>query len=269
MWLRLLNKNKKSKKHKKEKINLGAISFKEVLQKDIYCKKIKVQGEIVMNINLNTSKIKTIKLGDELYPEKLKNIHMPPKTLYLLGNEQVLKQRSMAIIGCRDCTKYGAENAYKFAYELATKDICVISGLAKGIDAYAHLGAVKAKGKTIAVLGSGLDIIYPSENAELYKKIIKNDGAIITEYPLGSKPEKYHFPERNRIISGISDGVLVVEARKKSGTMITVDFALEQGREVYAIPGNISSDSSYGTNELIKEGAIPVTSINDIIFNRY
>ncbi len=222
-----------------------------------------------MNIKLNTNKIKTIKLEDEFYPEKLRNIYAPPKMLYVLGNEKLLQQKSIAIVGCRDCTKYGIENAYKFGYELATSNICVISGLAKGIDAYAHLGAVRAKGKTIAVLGSGLDVIYPPENAELYKEIIMNNGAIITEYPLGSKPEKYHFPERNRIISGLSDGVLVIEAKKKSGTMITVDFALEQGREVYAIPGNISSESSYGTNELIKEGAIPVTNVNDIILNHY
>ena len=222
-----------------------------------------------MNIKLNTNKIQTIKLEDEFYPEKLRNIYAPPKMLYVLGNEKLLQQKSIAIVGCRDCTKYGIENAYKFGYELATSNICVISGLAKGIDAYAHLGAVRAKGKTIAVLGSGLDVIYPPENAELYKEIIMNNGAIITEYPLGSKPEKYHFPERNRIISGLSDGVLVIEAKKKSGTMITVDFALEQGREVYAIPGNISSESSYGTNELIKEGAIPVTNVNDIILNHY
>ena len=222
-----------------------------------------------MNIKLNTNKIQTIKLEDEFYPEKLRNIYAPPKMLYVLGNVELLQRKSIAIVGCRNCTKYGIENAYKFGYELATSNICVISGLAKGIDAYAHLGAVRAKGKTIAVLGSGLDVIYPPENAELYKEIIMNNGAIITEYPLGSKPEKYHFPERNRIISGLSDGVLVIEAKKKSGTMITVDFALEQGREVYAIPGNISSESSYGTNELIKEGAIPVTNVNDIILNHY
>lgn len=220
-----------------------------------------------MKINLDKSKIKTIKIEDEIYPEKLKNIYKPPKTIYLLGNEKILNQKSIAIIGCRKCTRYGAENAYRFGYDLVKKNFCIISGFARGIDTYSHKGAVAAKGKTIAVLGCGLDIIYPPENIELYKEILKTDGAIITEYPLGSKPEKYHFPERNRIISGLSDGVLVVEARKKSGTMITVDFALEQGREVYAIPGSIVEENSYGTNELIKEGAIPVTDITDIILN--
>ena len=218
-----------------------------------------------MKINLDKNKIKTIKLEDSTYPEKLKEIYNPPKTIYLIGNEKLLNQKSIAIIGCRECTRYGAENAYKFGYELAKENICVISGFAKGIDTYSHKGAVSAKGKTIAVLGCGLDIIYPPENIELYKQILLQGGAIISEYPLGSKPEKYHFPERNRIISGLSSGVLVIEAKKKSGTMITVDFALEQGREVYAVPGNISSENSYGTNELIKEGATPVTSINDMI----
>ena len=218
-----------------------------------------------MKINLDKSKIKTIKLEDSTYPEKLKEIYNPPKTIYLIGNEKLLNQKSIAIIGCRECTRYGAENAYKFGYELAKENICVISGFAKGIDTYSHKGAVSAKGKTIAVLGCGLDIIYPPENIELYKQILLQGGAIISEYPLGSKPEKHNFPERNRIISGLSSGVLVIEAKKKSGTMITVDFALEQGREVYAVPGNISSENSYGTNELIKEGATPVTSINDMI----
>ena len=172
-----------------------------------------------MKINLDKSKIKTIKLEDSTYPEKLKEIYNPPKTIYLIGNEKLLNQKSIAIIGCRECTRYGAENAYKFGYELAKENICVISGFAKGIDTYSHKGAVSAKGKTIAVLGCGLDIIYPPENIELYKQILLQGGAIISEYPLGSKPEKHHFPERNRIISGLSDGVLVVEAKKKSGTM--------------------------------------------------
>ena len=142
--------------------------------------------------------------------------------------------------------------------------MCIISGLARGIDTYAHIGALKAGGLTIAVLGSGLDIVYPPENINLYKNIVQSGGAIITEYPLGTKPEKFHFPARNRIISGLSNGVLVIEAKKKSGTIITVDYALEQGKDVYAVPGDITKENSYGTNELIKEGAIPVTRIDDI-----
>ena len=216
-----------------------------------------------MQIKLDTSKIKIIKLGNINYPEKLKNIYGKPQYLYVLGNEKLLNEKSIAIIGCRNASNYGLRSAYQFGYELAKKEICIISGFARGVDTYAHKGAVAAKGKTIAVLGCGLDIIYPPENMELYKQILINGGAIITEYPLGSKPEKYHFPIRNRIISGLSDGVLVVEAKKKSGTLITVEYALEQGKDVYAIPGNITSNNSYGTNELIKEGAIPVTSIDD------
>ncbi len=216
-----------------------------------------------MNIKLNKNKIKTITLEKESYPEKLKNIYNRPQTLYVLGNEELLNEKSIAIIGCRNASDYGLRSAYKFGYELAKKGVCIISGFARGVDTYSHMGAVAAKGKTIAVLGCGLDVIYPSENLELYKQILINNGTIVTEYPLGSKPERYHFPARNRIISGLSDGVLVVEAKEKSGTLITVEHALEQGKDVYAIPGNITSKNSYGTNELIKEGAIPVTKIDD------
>ena len=216
-----------------------------------------------MNIKLNKNKIKTITLEKESYPEKLKNIYNRPQTLYVLGNEELLNEKSIAIIGCRNVSDYGLRSAYKFGYELAKKGVCIISGFARGVDTYSHMGAVAAKGKTIAVLGCGLDVIYPSENLELYKQILINNGTIVTEYPLGSKPERYHFPARNRIISGLSDGVLVVEAKEKSGTLITVEHALEQGKDVYAIPGNITSKNSYGTNELIKEGAIPVTKIDD------
>lgn len=209
--------------------------------------------------------IKTIKLGDKNYPEKLANIYKPPSKIYVLGNETILNQKSIAIIGCRKCSKEGANNAYKFAYELSKKGINIVSGFARGIDTCGHKGTIDAKGKTIAVLGSGIDVIYPPENRNLYEKIIRLGGAIISEYPLGSKPEKYHFPERNRIISGLSNGVLVVEAKKKSGTLITVDFALDQGKDIYAIPGSIYNENSYGTNELIKEGAIPVTSVDDFL----
>lgn len=218
-----------------------------------------------MNINLNKSKIKIIKIEDKDYPEKLKNIYNPPKELYVLGNEKILNETAIAIVGSRNCTKYGAQNAYKFAYEIAKRNICVISGLAKGVDAYSHKGAVLAKGKTIAVLGCGLDVIYPSENFELYKKIVQAGGTIITEYPLGTKPKRYNFPERNRIISGLSEKILVIEAKERSGALITVDYALEQGKDVYAIPGNITSLNSVGPNELIKEGAFIVTNIQDIV----
>lgn len=217
-----------------------------------------------MNIKINSNKIKILKLGDNNYPEKLKNIVDKPQILYVLGNENLLNEKSIAIIGSRDCTRYGAMNAYDFGYQLAKRGLCVISGLARGIDTYSHLGSIKIREKTIAVLGSGLDIVYPAENIELYKKILISGGAIVSEYPLGSKPEKYHFPQRNRIISGLSDGIIVVEAKKKSGTLITVDFALDQGKDVYAIPGNINSKYSYTTNELIKEGAIPITKVEDL-----
>ena len=137
--------------------------------------------------------------------------------------------------------------------------------MAKGIDSKAHLGALKQKGKTIAVLGSGLDRIYPSENIKLYNEIVKNEGLILSEYVIGINANKLNFPARNRIISGLSNGVIVVESKEKSGTLITVDFALEQGKDVFVVPGNITSDNSFGTNELIKQGAKCVTSVEDVL----
>ena len=211
-------------------------------------------------------KIIRVNMNSKYYPERLKNIDEPPKELYCLGNLELLNYKTnIAIIGSRNCSLYGERAAKDFAYNLAKEDMCIVSGLAKGIDSFAHIGAVKAKGKTIAVLGSGLDNIYPKENMKLVEEIIKNKGLVISEYPLGTKPLKYHFPARNRIISGLSDGVLVVEARKNSGTNITVDFALEQGKDVFVIPGNIYSKTSDGTNYLITEGAIPVLSYKDIL----
>ena len=215
-------------------------------------------------------KYKVIKIDIEskYYPERLRNIDSPPKQLYCLGNINLLNyENNIAIIGSRDCSIYGERAAKDFSFNLAKENVCIISGLAKGIDSFAHIGTLKAKGKTIAVLGSGLDNIYPKENIKLVHNIIKTDGLIISEYPLGTKPLKQHFPARNRIISGLSDGVLVIEARKNSGTNITVDFALEQGKEVYVIPGNIYSKTSDGTNFMISEGAIPVLSYKDIIKN--
>ena len=199
------------------------------------------------------------------YPKKLKQLYDSPKQIYIEGNRKILDSDSIAIIGSRVCSKYGASMAYNFGYELAKKGIVIISGLARGIDSYAHLGAVSAKGKTIAVLGSGLKNIYPKENLGLCREILKYGGAIITEYNINEKPEKKNFPARNRIISGLSNGVLVVEAKKKSGTLITVDFSLDYGKDIFCIPGNITSEYSYNTNELIKQGAILVTNVNEII----
>ena len=210
-------------------------------------------------------KVIKIDLNSRWYPEKLKNIDCPPKQLYCLGNLELLNMKSIAVIGSRNYSGYGKRAAREFAYNLAKNNICIVSGLARGIDSFSHIACLDAKGKTIAVLGSGVDVIYPKENKELFYRIIDNGGLIISEYPLGTSPRKQNFPARNRISSGLSDGVLVIEARKNSGTNITVDFALEQGRDVFVIPGNIYSKTSDGTNFLIKEGAIPVTSCKDII----
>lgn len=179
---------------------------------------------------------KTIRIVDKQYPEKLKKIYAPPEQLHIMGNENILNQKSIAIIGCRECSTYGANLARKFSYELSKIGINIISGLARGIDTYAHLGTIIAKRRTIAVLGSGLDKIYPSENKKICEEIIKNDGAIITEFPLGTKPEKINFPIRNRIISGLSNGILVIEAKEKSGTLITVEYGLEQRKNIFVVP---------------------------------
>lgn len=209
--------------------------------------------------------MKIIYQAQKEYPEKLNNIFAPPAKLYLVGDEQILNKPAIAIIGCRDASDYGKKVAFNFAYELAKKGIVIISGLARGIDTYAHLGAVKANGKTIAVLGSGLKHIYPAENKQLCNEIVQKGGTIVTEYEPHVKPLGTNFPTRNRIISGLSNGVLVVEAKQKSGTLITVDYALEQGKNVFVVPGNITSIKSHGTNELIKQGAKPVTNINEIL----
>ncbi len=209
--------------------------------------------------------MKVIYQAEKNYPEKLQKIYAPPAKLYLLGDETILNRPSIAIIGCRQASDYGKKVAFRFAYELAQKGIIVISGLARGIDSYAHLGALKAKGQTIAILGSGFGHIYPTENKGMCKEIIQEGGAILTEYGPESRPEKMHFPARNRIISGLSNGVLVVEAKEKSGTLITVDYALEQGKEIFIIPGNITSKNSNGTNSLIQQGAKLVTKVEDIL----
>lgn len=208
-----------------------------------------------------------ITINDQCYPEQLKHIYDAPQKLYVRGNKEILSNPGIAIVGCRDNTKYGELIAKNLGYNLAKQEINIISGLAKGIDSFAHIGAIYAKGKTIAVLGNGIDTIYPKENDIIAKKIIEYGGCIISEYPSNSEIEKSNFPARNRIISGLSQGVVIVEAKEKSGALITADFALEQGREVFAVPGNLNSKQSVGTNKLIKDGAIPVTNYKDILLN--
>lgn len=213
---------------------------------------------------MQKNNIDIISIEDEEYPNLLRQIYDPPISLYIKGNKDILNRPSMAIVGCREASDYGKKAAKYFAYNLANQNINIISGLAKGVDSYAHIGTLSTCGKTVAVVGNGLDTVYPAENKYLSERILENRGAIISEYPLGIKAEKMNFPARNRIISGMSKGVIVIEAKEKSGTLITVDFALEQGRDVYVVPGNINSINSFGTNELIKQGAKMVTTYKEI-----
>ena len=207
--------------------------------------------------------IGVLPFDDKDYPPLLKQIPDPPVVLYFLGNKTYLKN-CFAIVGSKKATTYGRNCAMKIASCLAEQDIVIVSGLAKGIDTYAHKGALEANGKTVAVLGSGVNIVYPYENKKLYSDIIDH-GAVISEYPPDTNPLPYFFPLRNRIVSGLSKGILVIEAGEKSGTLITVDYALAQGREVFALPGNISSSQSKGTNDLIYHGATPAIDPDDII----
>ena len=212
-------------------------------------------------------RIEIIKKSSRDYPKILKEIHNAPKQLYVRGNLPKDHNLNFAIVGTRAASDYGKTLAFKIAKELAELGFNIISGLALGIDTQAHLGALEGKGKTTAVMGSAIDdnSIYPSENLNLVKKIISSGGAVISEYEPGTKSEIWFFPERNRIISGLSRGVLIVEAPEKSGALITARVALEQNREVFAIPGSIFSKNSMGTNNLIKSGAKMVITVDDIL----
>ena len=209
--------------------------------------------------------IKIIKIEDTNYPEHLLQIKNPPKQLYVLGDETLLNKQSIAIIGSRDCTQYGYEQAIYFAKELSKNNICIVRGMAIGIDSAAHIGAKSELGKTIAVLGSGFNHIFPEENEELFHEILEEGGCIISEYEKNVEPDSKHFPIRNRIISGLSEGVLVVEAKSKSGSGITARLAKEQNKKVYCIPSNIDSKNGIGTAKLIQQGAKLVLSPQDIL----
>lgn len=208
--------------------------------------------------------LKIITLYDNDYPVNLKNIPGAPLVLYIKGELKPEDKLSIGIVGSRRATFYGLANAQNFASELAAEGFTIVSGMARGIDTNAHIGALKAGGRTIAVIGSGFGYLYPCENEELAEKISRS-GAVISEFPIDTLPLKQNFPRRNRVISGLSLGVLVAEAARNSGALITADFALEQGREVFAIPGKIDSGNSFGTNEMIKQGAKLVSCADDIL----
>lgn len=219
---------------------------------------IKEELELIHKYNVNI-----ITYQDELYPQKLLNIYDLPPYVYVMGN---LKKDdiNIAIVGSRAASTYGKYTTEKISRELALKGLTVVSGMARGIDSAAHRGAITAHGRTVAVLGSGLDVIYPPENKKLFQEITQN-GAVISEFPLGTPPRSSNFPARNRIISGMSYGVVIVEAGEKSGSLITARLASEQGREVFAVPGGIDSAGSRGTNKLIKQGAKLIENIDDIL----
>ena len=199
------------------------------------------------------------------YPPLLRQIPDPPLVLYLRGDAQILSEHSLAVVGTRKPSAYGSQVAHRLARDLAERQLVIVSGLARGIDSCAHRGALEARGgRTIAVQGRGMDAIYPSENRKLAEKIIEN-GAIISEFPLGTGPTPENFPIRNRIISGLTLGVMVVEAAEYSGSLITARLALDQNREVFAVPGNITSAQSFGPNHLIKQGAKLVTDWVDVV----
>lgn len=254
---------------KKQLLEINGIG-KETVSSIINSKNIDIINKHIEYMELND--IDIININEKEYPYNLKQIYDAPISLYVKGDKNILNNKNIAIIGCRECSDYGKKAAKYFAYNLSKENVNIVSGLARGIDSYAHIGNICAVneykincGKTIAVVGNGLDIVYPKENYDVANRIIETGGIIISEYPCGTKPDKMNFPARNRIISGISDGVLVVEAKEKSGTLITVDFALEQGRDVFVVPGNINSINSVGTNDLIKQGARCVTAYRDVL----
>lgn len=247
IWLSKLEKiNAKEKVNLLEKYNINQLwNIDKLAASEILDKKEKIDELIDNNIKksleqhiefINKNNIKVLTITDKLYPENLKNIYDPPVVLYVKGNIEALNIFSFAVVGARNATDFGKKIAQEFSYMLAKKNINIVSGLARGIDSNSHIGALKARGITTAIMGTGFDVIYPRENSILFDKIIQNNGVILTEYLDGSKFVPQNFPARNRIISGISDGILVVEASKKSGSLITADFALEQGKNVYVIP---------------------------------
>ena len=208
---------------------------------------------------------KIIKKGDSEYPEKLMKIKDAPDKLYVRGKLPDPDKKSVSIVGARNCTDYGSTLAKTISRILSLNDVQVISGLAMGVDTKGHIGAIEVEKPTYAVLGCGVDICFPTHNTNVYERIIEYGGGIISELDIGTPPLPHNFPLRNRIISGLSDIVIVVEARDKSGSLITADYALEQGKTIFACPGRVGDSLSRGTNNLIKQGAYILTSADDVL----
>ena len=219
---------------------------------------------------LEKKQIMMLNFKDNLYPEKLSNICDKPAYIFIRGNISTLYEDNVAIVGSRNATENRKQFTRRLAKEIADRNVNVVSGLALGIDKYAHLGALDSQiGKTIAVLGTGLSDtdIYPLQNKKIFERILENGGTIVSEYMIGTKPLKYHFPLRNRIISGLSEKIVVVEATEQSGSLITANYGLEQGKDIYAVPGRIDDFNSKGTNKLIKDGAYLLEGIEDLFIN--
>lgn len=253
----------------KEILTLSEARIKTIedLPKNIISNIQKAKEKLDLNKELALIKkhdVRLINFFDKEYPANLKDIYDPPILLYVKGKFLKEDELAIAIVGSRRASFYGLSTSQKLARELSGFGITIVSGLARGIDSAAHKGALSSKGRTIAVLGNGLSKIYPPENKLLAEKII-DEGVILSEFSMDTPPSGYNFPRRNRIISGLSLGTIVVEASKGSGALITARFALEQNREVFAVPGNVSQATSFGSNQLIKEGAKLVENVLDVI----
>ena len=208
--------------------------------------------------------VEIVTIDDSCYPQQLKQIYDPPLVLYVRGQVEVISQPGIALVGTRHPTPYGSGMAERLACDLAAHGLVIISGMARGVDTAGHRGAIAAKGKTVAVFGTGIDVIYPKENSRLSEQILALGGTLISEFPIGTSAFPQNFPIRNRIISGMSVGVFVVEAAEYSGTRITARCALEQNRDVFAVPGNVTNKNSWGPNTLIKQGAKLVATWEDV-----
>lgn len=265
---------KKLKKHFLDMENAFKASIKELeqagIEKNIAAEfaaaRVNIDPDDLM-AKIEKENIKTIIFGDEEYPDLLAQIYDPPQILFCKGGLKTEDEYAVAVVGSRKHTEYGRQATEKIIRELSRNKLTIVSGLALGIDAIAHNAALSAGGRTIAVLGCGLDkqSIYPSANRYIADKISAGHGAVISEFPLGAPPLKHHFPQRNRLVAGLSLGVLVVEAGEKSGALITAGHALEQNREVFSVPGNIFSSFSAGSNQLLKMGAKTITCARDIL----